>query len=361
MSPPRRLDTRSRRCYLRGPRAEVPLAHRPLSTALVTGAAGYIGSTLVQRLLRQGVQVVGLDDLSRGHADALPPHVPLVRCDVRDPDGVAAALRSLGKVPDAVFHLAGLILVGESVHRPELYLSVNAGGTQVVVDACVEAGVPALVLASSAAVLSAEQGGAEKLDEDAAIAPESPYGLSKWQAEQTLAAAVSTGRIAGAAMRFFNVTGAADGCAERHDPESHLIPLAIRAAWGELPELQVFGCDFATPDGTCLRDYVHVADVTAALIAAAEQAIAQVAAGEPQLQVFHVGSGRGHSVFEVLHEVERAIDLPVPHRVVGRRDGDIAALVAEPSRMRALLGVRPSTDLPAMVRDCAEALRRHRP
>lgn len=337
------------------------MASRPLSTALVTGAAGFIGSTLVQRLLRQGVQVVGLDDLSRGHADALPAHVPLVRCDVRDPEGVALALRSLGKAPDAVFHLAGLILVGESVEFPELYQSVNAGGTQVVVDACVDAGVPALVLASSAAVLGSAQDGAEKLDEDALIAPESPYGLSKWQAEQTLAAAVATGRIAGAAMRFFNVTGAADGCAERHDPESHLIPLAIRAAWQELPALRVFGTDFATPDGSCLRDYVHIADVTQALIAAAELSIAQHRSGDPQFQVFHVGSGRGHSVLQVLREVERAIGVAVPHQLAGRRAGDVAALVAEPSRMRAVLGVQPSTDLPAMVRDCAEALRNFRP
>lgn len=344
-----------------GPREEDLVPTRPLKSALVTGAAGYIGSTLVQRLLRQGVQVVGLDDLSRGHADALPAHVPLIRCDVRDPEGVALALQSLGKAPDAVFHLAGLILVGESVHFPELYQSVNAGGTQVVVDACVQAGVQALVLASSAAVLGSEQGGAEKLDEDAAIAPESPYGLSKWQAEQTLAAAVSTGRIAGAAMRFFNVTGAADGCAERHDPESHLIPLAIRAAWQELPELKVFGTDFETPDGTCLRDYVHIADVTQALIAAAELSIQQFCAGEPQWQVFHVGSGRGHSVFEVLQEVEKTLGLAVPRQIVGRREGDIAALVSEPSRMRAVLGVQPSSDLPAMVKDCADALRRFRP
>lgn len=304
---------------------------------------------------------MGLDDLTRGHADSLPLQVPLIKGDVRDPEAVAAALQALGRAPDAVFHLAGLILVGESVHFPELYLSVNAGGTQVVVDASVAAGVQAIVLASSAAVLGSDQGGAEQLDEDGKIAPESPYGWSKLQAEQTLAAAVATGRIGGAAMRFFNVAGASAGCAERHDPESHLIPLAIRAVWGELPPLKVFGDDFATPDGTCLRDYVHIADVVAALLAAARLTLAQTQSGDPQFQVFHVGSGRGHSVLQVLDQVEAALGQPVPHQIVGRRDGDVPALVAEPSKMRAVLGVQPSTDLAAMVNDCAAALRKFRP
>lgn len=305
--------------------------------------------------------MVGLDDLSRGHADALPLQVPLIQGDVRDPEAVATALHFLGRPPDVVFHLAGLILVGESVHFPELYLSVNAGGTQVVVDASLQAGVGAVVLASSAAVLGSEQQGAEQLDEEGQLAPESPYGHSKLQAEQTLAAAVATGRIGGAAMRFFNVAGASFGCAERHDPESHLIPLAIRAAWGELPPLKVFGTDFPTPDGTCLRDYVHIADVVAALIAAARFTLAQTRSGDAQFQVFHVGSGRGHSVLEVIDQVAAALEVPVPHQVVGRRDGDVAALVAEPSKMRAVLGVQPSNDLPGMVRDCAAALRKFRP
>lgn len=305
--------------------------------------------------------MVGLDDLSRGHADALPLQVPLIKGDVRDPEVVTAALQALGRAPDAVFHLAGLILVGESVQFPELYLSVNAGGTQVVVDASLEAGVGAVVLASSAAVLGSEQGGAEQLDEEGQVGPESPYGLSKLQAEQTLAAAVATGRMGGAALRFFNVAGASFGCAERHDPESHLIPLAIRAAWGELPALKVFGTDFPTPDGTCLRDYVHIADVVEALLQAARLSLTQTRSGDAQFQVFHVGSGRGHSVLQVIDQVSEALGVAVPHQFVGRRDGDIAALVAEPSKMRAVLGVRPSTDLPGMVRDCAAALRNFRP
>ncbi len=331
-----------------------------MSSALVTGAAGYIGSTLIHRLQQQGIAVVGLDDLSRGHADSLPLQVPLVQGDVRDPEAVATALQTLGRAPDAVFHLAGLIMVGESVQFPELYESVNAGGTQVVVDAALEAGVQAVVLASSAAVLGSDQGGAEQFDEEGRIAPESPYGWSKLQAEHTLAAAVATGRMGGAAMRFFNVAGASWGCAERHDPESHLIPLAIRAAWGELPPLKVFGDDFATPDGTCLRDYVHIGDVVEAMIQAARLALTQTRAGDAQFQVFHVGSGRGHSVMQVIQQVEATLGQPVPHQLVGRRDGDIAALVAEPSKMRALLGVQPSTDLAAMVNDCATALRKFR-
>lgn len=323
---------------------------------LITGAAGFVGTTLVRRLLRDGCQVVGLDSLVRGHADALPPGVPLIQGDVRDADAVREALRVFGRPPEACIHLAGLILVGESMVEPKRYHDVNAGGTQVVTEACLEAGVPALVLASSAAVLSSRQGDAQVLDEDACVGPESPYGASKFAAEQTIQAAAQTGQLAAVALRLFNVAGAAFDCKERHDPETHLIPLALRAAAGELPPLRVFGTSLPTPDGTCLRDYVHILDVLEAIVQAAGRAVAQHARGDAGWDVFHVGSGRGTSVLQVLAMVAQVLGRPVPTDADPPRLGDVPMLVSDPSKLRTVLGVRPNADLERMVRDAAQAL-----
>lgn len=328
-----------------------------LKRVLVTGAAGYVGNTLVRELLAQGIQVAGYDSLERGHFDALPAGLPFLQGDVRDAEGVRLALELLGERPDAVIHLAALIQVGESVSMPERYLHVNHGGTEVVAEACANAGVPVLVLASSAAVLSPEQGGKQQLGEDAAIAPESPYGLSKWRAEQTLAKLTAQSGTSTVALRFFNIAGAIGSCAERHDPETHLIPLAVRAAWKELPALKVFAANAPTPDGTCLRDYLHVRTVVQALQAAAEYGMDHRGCCE----VVHVGSGVGTSVRQVVNEVERVLGLPVPRTEAPPREGDVAFLVADSAKMTRLFGLTASTDLAAMVRDCAEALRTGRP
>lgn len=330
--------------------------------ALVTGGAGYLGSTLVRWLIERGWDVAVLDDLSSGHADALPEGVPLLRGDVRDAAAVAASLHLLSARPDVVFHLAGLIQVGESVRQPERYLSVNVDGTLQVLAAARRAGVPAFVQASSAAALatlptaSATAVVRDRLDESAPIGPESPYGLSKVRAEQALAAAVAEGGISGASLRLFNLAGSLYGCAERHEPETHLIPLALGAALGQRPPLLCFGDDFPTPDGTPLRDYVHIADVVAAFEAAALQALAASAAGRDRNEIVHVGSGVGRSVRDVLAAVERVVGRPVPHVLAPRRAGDCAALVADPARLVRSLGVVPDADLERMVRDAALAL-----
>ncbi len=326
------------------------------SNVLVTGAAGYIGTTLLRRLLADGARVIALDSLERGHADQLPREVPLVVGDVRDPDAVRQALRLFDRPPDACIHLAGLIQVGESTLFPELYRDVNVVGTQVVADLCLEAGVPALVLASSAAVLRPLAGVADRLDEDAPVGPESPYGASKLNGEYTLRAAADLGRMATVALRLFNVCGAAYGLAERHDPETHLIPLSLRAAAGELPPLHVFGEDFDTPDGTCLRDYVHVRDVVEAFVRAARLAMHQAASGGCEFNVVHVGTGQPRSVREVITACEQILGKPVPRVMHGRRPGDVAALVANPSKLASLLGIHPDPDLARMVRDAAASL-----
>ena len=329
---------------------------RPPSSVLVTGAAGYIGASLVRHLLAEGCRVVGLDNLERGHADALPPHVALVQGDVRDPAAVRDALLRFGRPPDACIHLAGLILVGESMVQAALYHDVNAGGTTVVAEACLEAGVPAIVLASSAAVLGSVQEGGLQLDESARVQPESPYGASKAAAEDTLQAAVQTGRLSAVALRLFNVAGAVAGVRERHDPETHLIPLAIRAAIGDLPPLRIFGTGLTTPDGTCLRDYVHVADVVRAFASAAGWAVRQQGSGDAAFEVLHVGSGVGHSVREVLAMVESVLGRPVPTANDSPRLGDVPVLVSDPRRLRGALGIVPDTSLRRMVHDCAVAL-----
>ena len=328
----------------------------PLARVLVTGAAGFVGSTLVRHLLQQGCQVVGLDSLERGHQESLPPHVPLVRGDVRDPAAVRAALLLFGRPPEACIHLAGLILVGESMVQPALYHDVNAVGTQVVTDACLHAGVAALTLASSAAVLGSYQPGQTRLGEAAMVAPESPYGASKLAAEDTIAAASQTGLLSSVALRLFNVAGASQGCAERHDPESHLIPLAVRAAFGELPPLRVFGTHLATPDGTCVRDYVHIEDVVEAFARATSRAVAQQASGDSTFEILHVGSGVGHSVRDVLRTVAQVLGRPVPQADDPPRLGDVPVLVANPARMRDVLDLEPDPDLARMVLDCARAL-----
>lgn len=321
--------------------------------ALITGAAGFLGSTLTHHLLAEGWEVVGLDSLARGHADALPLTVPLVRGDVRDPDAVREALRRLGRPPEVCFHLAGLILVGESVQQPDLYHHVNAAGTQVVVDACLDHGVECVAMASSAGLFGADGGGVEPLDEDAALAPGSPYGDSKLAAEQTLEAAVQTGRMACVALRLFNLAGVAYGCAERHDPESHLIPLALQALAGTRPPLAVFGRDFPTPDGTCVRDYVHVQDACEAFLRSSTRAIERQRGDAGGFDVFHVGSGRGHSVLEVVQTCEEVTGQVVPRFDAPRREGDVARLVSCPDKLRLVLGLTPDRDLRRMVADCA--------
>lgn len=326
---------------------------QPPRTALITGAAGFLGSTLAHHLLAEGCTVVGLDDLSNGHAESLPLSVPLIRGDIRDAEALAEALGRLGKAPEVVFHLAGLIQVGESVRQPERYLDVNAGGTAALVTAALEAGVEAIVQASSAAVLASASGPEDRLDESSPLGPESPYGESKRLAEDTLAAAVETGRLSGASLRLFNLSGAAYGCAELHEPETHLIPLALGAAVGKRPPLRLFGDDFPTPDGTPLRDYVHIEDVVEAFLSAARRALAQQRAGGHGYDVFHVGSGVGHSVREVVATVERVLGIPVPHEIAPRREGDCAALVADSTLLGKLLGIHPSRDLERMVRDAA--------
>jgi len=308
---------------------------------LVTGGAGYIGSVIAARLLRAGHAVTVYDDLSRGHQAAVPDGAALLVGDVRDADRLATTLSETGC--DAIVHLAALAEVAESVAFPERYREVNLGGTITVIEAALAAGVERVVFSSTAAVYGAPE--RVPIDEDAALAPTSPYGQTKLAAERALfeAAAASGGRLSVAALRYFNAAGADGPRGEDHDPESHLIPLALRAARAGTT-LRLFGDDYPTPDGTCVRDYVHVLDLAAAHVTALERLPG--AAG-----VYNLGTGVGHSVREVVRAVAQATARTPRTETAPRRPGDPPVLVASFERAAAALDWRPERPLERIVND----------
>jgi UDP-glucose-4-epimerase GalE len=314
---------------------------------LVTGGAGYIGSVIVARLTARGHDVAVYDSLYRGHAAAVAAGVPLVRGDVRDAAAVRAALK--GHDCEAVIHMAALAEVGESVAEPERYRSVNEDGTAAVVEAAVAAGAGRLVFSSTAAVYGAPQ--RTPIDEHDALAPANPYGETKLAGERLLQQARDGGELAETALRYFNACGADGACGEDHDPESHLIPLALRAARDGTP-IRVFGDDYPTPDGTCVRDYVHVADLADAHIAALEAL--------PAVQgSFNLGTGTGDSVRAVLDTVESVTGLPLRRETAPRRAGDPPVLVAGNRRAAERLGWRPRRSLMDAVTDAWEWMLAH--
>ncbi len=313
---------------------------------LVTGGAGYIGSVITARLLVQDNEVTVFDDLSRGHRAAIPAGAVFVRGDVRDETALRAAIQK--QRCDAVIHMAALAEVAESVAEPDLYRDVNLHGTEALVEAAVACGIGRLVFSSTAAVYGAPV--TVPIDEGAATAPTNPYGETKLAAEGVLRTAAARG-LATTCLRYFNAAGADGICGEDHEPESHLIPLALRAARDERP-LRVFGDDYPTPDGTCVRDYVHVVDLAEAHIAALE-ALPETGGA------FNLGTGDGNSVLEVLEAVEVITGHPVPRRVDARRAGDPPALVASNALAGARLGWRPQRHLLQCVMDAWEWLRAH--
>lgn len=299
----------------------------------VTGGAGYIGSTAVARLVARGNDVVVVDNLVKGHEQALPDGVPLERIDICDRSAVTSALNQFR--PDAVLHFAALTIAPESVRDPAPYWRVNTGGTLNVLDAMRYAGVSAIVFSSTAAVYG--NPGQIPIAEDAPLEPINPYGASKLAAERAVASYADAYGLAYAALRYFNVAGASGDIGEDHRPETHLIPSALDASAGWREPLSVFGTDFPTSDGTAIRDYVHVED----LIDAHLLALDHVVAGDNTLGSINLGTRGGASVREVLDAVERVTGTPVPTLYAARRPGDPAILVADASRAEAILGWQP--------------------
>jgi len=297
--------------------------------ALVTGGAGYVGSHLVMLLADQGHSVTVLDDLRQGHRAALPPDVRLVVDSIGNP----TVEPLLAEGWDAVFHFAALSLVGESMAEPMRYFLENAGAGLRLIDGCVRHGVKRFVLSSTANVFG--EPARVPIDEDAALAPSSPYGESKLILERALFWAQCQG-LQSACLRYFNAAGAdpAGHLGEDHRPETHLIPLVIDAALGRRGPLDVYGTDYPTPDGTCIRDYVHVSDLAAAHLAVLDRM------GDGQA-IYNVGTGQGHSVRAVIAAVEQVLGRPVPVQMRDRRAGDPAVLVAGAGRLRAETGWTP--------------------
>lgn len=316
---------------------------------LVTGGAGYIGSVAVERLVDRGDQVVVLDSLWRGHAAAAASGSEVVKVDLRDAEAVNAAL--LSNRPDAVLHFAAATIVPESVARPGEYFAVNTVGSHNLLEAMRAARVTRFVFSSTAAVYGVPD--EIPVRESTTKAPINPYGLSKWIVEQMLPAHREAYGLRSVVFRYFNVAGATAAHGEDHDPETHVIPVALQTLLGKRPSFSIFGDDYPTGDGTAVRDYVHVLDLVDAHLLALDRI-------DEDLGVFNLGSRAGFSVKEIVDAVERATGRSLPTTTAPRRAGDPPVLIADSSRAQTTLGWKPSrSTLEEMIGSAWDWMRRH--
>src|SRR4030088_1132206 len=288
-----------------------------MARILVTGGAGYIGSVCAAQLLAHGHDVVVVDDLSRGHRGAIPAGAEHAEVDILDAPALASAVAEAR--PDAVMHFAALALVGESVQHPERYWRTNVGGTLNLLDAMRAAGVERLVFSSTCACYGAPD--EVPISEATPTRPANPYGASKLAGDQMIGEHCTAHGLGAISLRYFNVAGASGEQGEDHDPETHVIPHVLRAALGTLEHVEVFGTDYDTPDGTAIRDYIHVEDLSRAHLLAPE------AARGGEHRILNLGNGNGFSVREVIDAGRRATGLRIPARDAPRRPGDPPVLV----------------------------------
>lgn len=296
---------------------------------LVTGAAGFIGSTTAERLLDEGHEVVALDSLVRGRAQNVPRRATFIEGDCGDVELV----KSLGTF-DACVHFAARIEPADSMAFPETFFSNNVASTFRLLDALIDTGVDRFVFSSSCAVYGDQV--EMPIDEERATKPHSPYGQSKRMVEEGLEWLVRQGRLRAASLRYFNAAGGTSAHPERHTPEIHLIPIAFDVAIGARSHLDVFGSDYPTPDGTCIRDYIHVSDLAEA------HALAITALESQAALTLNLGTGVGSSNRQVIDMVKRVTGVDFEVRFVDRREGDPAAAVASNGRARAALGWEPT-------------------
>ena len=294
---------------------------------LVTGGAGYIGSIVAARLLEDEHEVVVLDNLQQGHREAVPLAARLVEADLLDRQAV---LLTLGEGFDAVLHFAALALVGESVSHPERYYRTNVGGTLNLLEAMTAAGVSRLVFSSTCAVYG--QPDEVPIPETALPQPTNPYGASKLAVDRMIADFCTAHDVGAVSLRYFNVAGASGDLGEDHDPETHLIPNVLKAALGITPQVQIFGTDYPTPDGTAIRDYIHIDDLTDAHVLA----LGATRLGEHR--IFNLGNGNGFSVREVIAAARDVTGREIATVEAARRPGDPPELVAASAKIRSELG-----------------------
>ena len=312
---------------------------------LVTGGAGYIGGTVAQLLLDRGHTVFILDDLSHGHRALLPPGSTLIEASLADRERVHTLLQT--EAFDGVLHFAALIEAGESMQRPEIYFRNNTASTLTLLEAILASKTRRFVFSSTAAVYGEPE--TTPITEDAPLKPTNPYGESKLLVEHMLTWFNRLHGLHYASLRYFNVAGAIPGRGEAHEPESHLIPLILDVALGRRESIRIYGQDYNTPDGTCIRDYIHVSDLAEAHLLALE------ALETRSRLIYNLGNGKGFSVREVIDSVRRVTGRPIKVDENPRREGDPAILIASSAAIARDLGWTPkNSDLDTIIQSAWE-------
>ena len=300
---------------------------------LITGGAGYIGSATAEALLKAGHSVIVYDSLVTGHRAAVPEGAAFIQADLSDNHILTGTLTQINF--DAIMHFAASIEAGESMKDPGHFYKDNFINALHLMEAAIRTGVKRFVLSSTAAVYCSSD---EPLSEDSPLGPTNVYGHTKLMVEQTLDWYRQIHGLHFAALRYFNACGASNGHGEAHQPESHLIPLVLRVPLGQREEAQIFGTDYPTPDGTCIRDYVHIADLARAHVLALE------GLNERDRLIYNLGSGNGYSVREVIETARQVTGHPIPVKELPRRPGDSARLVASSDKIKDELGWKPEHD-----------------
>ena len=307
-------------------------------TILVTGAAGYIGSIAAEILLEEGYSLVTLDDLSTGHKEVLFNSVPFYDTSFGNTDELKKIF-SKNKI-DVVLHFAGAALVPESMENPFKYFNINFCQAQALLDVMILFNVKKIVFSSTCAVYGIPKPEEIPLKETTQTKPINPYGESKLLFEKALEWYKKSSGLDYIAHRYFNVAGASKNCGERHDPETHLIPLVIRAAKNKNYELKVFGNDYPTKDGTAIRDYIHVVD----LINAHILAIKALINNKKHENIYNIGYGHGYSVLEIVNSVEEVFKIKIPYKICEKRPGDPPVLIADSRKIKEDLNWKPNLD-----------------
>jgi UDP-glucose 4-epimerase len=301
---------------------------------LVTGGAGYVGGTVAELLLQKGHDVTIYDNLCHGHRSMVPAKAEFIEGDLADRSRLEQILAS--RKFDGVMHFAALIEAGESMKKPELYFRNNSASTLTLFEAMLATGVNRLVFSSTAAVYGEPE--STPIREDAPLRPTNTYGESKLLVEQMLTWLNRVHGFRYASLRYFNVAGAIEGRGEAHEPESHLIPLILDVALGKRKSIKIFGQDYPTPDGTCIRDYVHVQDLAHAHLLALE------ALNDRDRLIYNIGNGHGFTIREVIESARRVTGHPIPVEEAERRPGDPAVLIASSEKIERELGWKREFD-----------------